>query len=325
VDYQLRNLRSWPAFGLFLDAIHAHPHLRHVAEPASVDNLPGRNALLLRTVMQVGPRGRYLVPTPVAASSFPFGICRWSCADGEPQRLLVHPAFEPLQSLALPVSQRYQRETGSMIAKIGEAMEFHGCREYRNGDNPKHIHWPSTARAGIPIVREFQEEYLCRVAIVADTWQRPMPWWRRWPGIAKSDPAFEAALTVVAAAADFLARGDHVIDLFAAGPEVFHFRAGRGPARFNQLLDILAGLEPSRTVPPDLLAPSILEEIAEIGAAIVVLLGWDDARANLVRRLSDHGVGIKLVLTTATLPPGVPAEAIHLRPTEVLAGQVRNL
>lgn len=326
VDYQVSNRRRWPAFGLFLDAVHPHSQFQPVGEPASLDALPGHQTVSVSTVMRTSGRGRYRIPMPVAVSSFPFGIFRWSCVSGEPQSLLVHPAFEPLQGLTLPVGQRYQRESGSLIAKVGEALEFHGCREFRTGDNPRHIHWPSSARAQALVVREFQEEHLCRVALITDTWMPSRPWhqWRPW---AKPDsaPAFEAALSLTVAVADFLARGDQVVDLFAAGPEIYHFHAGRGRARFGQLLDIISGLEPNREEPLTRLAPSILEELAEIGAAVVMLLEWDELRAHLIQQLRDHGVSLKLVLVAATAPADLPTEIIHLHPDEIRSGSVRQL
>ena len=326
VDYQVCNRRVLPALNLFFDAIHPHSLLQHVENPASLDALPGHGEILLRTIMRTGRRGRYRVPAPVAVSCFPFGIFRWSCLSGEPQHLLVHPAYEPLHSLALPTSQRYQRDVGSLVAKIGESLEFHGCREFRTGDNPKHIHWPGTAKANTLIVREFQEEYLCRIALITDTWVPSPSWLERVQGKeAGVLSSFEAGLSLTAAVADYLARGDHIIDLFAAGPEIYHFQAGRGLARFDQLLDILAGLDPNRDEPVTRLAPSVLEEVAEIGAAVIILLGWDDVRSRLYHQLQDYGIGLKLILVSSDPPTGGPAEMIHLHPDEILNGGVRHL
>jgi hypothetical protein len=53
-------------------------------------------------------------------------------------------------------------------------MEFLGCREYRQGDNPRHIHAPSWARIGAPIDKEFREEYAHHSALVVDVYTPPM-------------------------------------------------------------------------------------------------------------------------------------------------------
>ena len=34
--------------------------------------------------------------------------------------------------------------------------EFYGLREYRDGDDPRHLHWPAVARIQRPVVREHE-------------------------------------------------------------------------------------------------------------------------------------------------------------------------
>jgi uncharacterized protein (DUF58 family) len=43
-------------------------------------------------------------------------------------------------------------------------------REYRQGDSLRHVHWPSTARYGSLVVREFEQERPARLVVVVDTW-----------------------------------------------------------------------------------------------------------------------------------------------------------
>ena len=51
----------------------------------------------------------------------------------------------------------------------GSGPEYLGIREYRPGDSPRHVHWPSTARTGTVMVRELEEERSQRLTIVVDT------------------------------------------------------------------------------------------------------------------------------------------------------------
>ncbi len=51
----------------------------------------------------------------------------------------------------------------------GTGPEYLGIREYRPGDSMRRVHWPSTARHGAVMVREFEEERTRRLLVVVDT------------------------------------------------------------------------------------------------------------------------------------------------------------
>jgi uncharacterized protein (DUF58 family) len=196
------------------------------------------------------------------------------------------------------------------------------------GDNPKHIHWPTSARKGDLIVREFREEYLCRIALVVDTFVpgrkksllSPVTWDQETP-----PDEFEAALSLTAALADHLARGDYIVDIFAAGPDIYHFKGGRSLAQLEQILDILSSMEPNRKEPLTKLESAVMEEIAGIGSAVLLLLKWDDARAALVENMRSYGVRLKIIVLSDD--PSIPngADVAGYRPEDVLAGNIREL
>ena len=60
---------------------------------------------------------------------------------------------------------------------------------------------------------------------------------------------FEAAVSITAAIAEHLARGEFVIDLFAAGTTSYHFQGGRSLAHLDDLLDILSCVDPVEEEP----------------------------------------------------------------------------
>jgi uncharacterized protein (DUF58 family) len=138
-------------------------------------------------------------------------------------------------AIDLPVGRKYQPGGLHLVSHVGDSEEFIGNREYRPGDRLRDIHHAAWARTGFPIVREFQEEYLCRIAMIVDTLAPPRD------TAARQD--LEAALSLAAAIADALSRQEYVVDLFAAGPDLYHFQAGRGLAYLDNILDILACLE----------------------------------------------------------------------------------
>jgi len=83
--------------------------------------------------------------------------------------VLVYPRFYSMHDFVVPLGRRYQPGGIPLSSNTGEAIEFIGTREYRAGDPAKNIHWRSWARRGEPVVKEYMEEYFCRIAIILDT------------------------------------------------------------------------------------------------------------------------------------------------------------
>src|SRR5690606_24194272 len=118
--------------------------------------------------------------------------------------------------------------------------------------------------------------------------------------------AFERAVSVTAAVSDYMARQDYLVDIFAAGPNLYHLTAGRSLAQLDQILDILACVEENPAEPFEVIEPQIAELLARISTVICVFLDWNPARRDFVQRLSAQGVAVKVILlrdTPCTLDP----------------------
>lgn len=245
-------------------------------------------------------RRLHRLPAVRAYANFPFNIWRTGAVlDPEstqglhPASLLVLPDFHPAVDIDLPGGRRYQPGGIMLTSQVGESPEYMGNREYRAGDPIRRIDFRAWARRGAPIVREYQEEYFTRVGLILDTYKSTK---KREPRA--GFPDLEAAISLSAAIADTLARAEYLIDLFAAGPELYMFRAGRHTAHFENVLEILADVDVCRTNPFDVITPALAEELASISTAICVFLGWDDARETLVRQITESGCAVKLFIVT---------------------------
>jgi len=249
-------------------------------------------------------RGLYPLPEVRAFTTFPLGLWKTELTRHPVRPLLVLPSFHPLHSLEVPVGRRYQPGGVSLTSNIGESPEYIGNREYQPGDPVRRIDFRSWARLTRPAVREYQEEYYCRIALVLDTFVAP----GRRP-TRSGYPELEAAISLTAACADVLARGEYLIDLFAAGPDLYVFRAGRSLAHFDNILEILAGVEECRENPFETVAPALAEELTNITAVVFVLLDWDRQRAHLVRLAREAGATARVILVRDSEPTENPDEA----------------
>ena len=129
---------------------------------------PGETCVIQRD-LEFTKRGHYEMLGMRQETVFPWGL--WKDLRDHPhsRSLLVYPSFHPLVHLDLPVGKRYQPGGIALSSNVGDSIEFIGTREYRDGDNVKAIHWRTWARLGKPAVKEFQEEYFCRIALLMDT------------------------------------------------------------------------------------------------------------------------------------------------------------
>lgn len=80
--------------------------------------------------------------------------------------LYIHPV-----TIAIPsTSAGFVRDLeGSSTRTItNEDISFHAVREYANGDAQRHIHWKSTAKTGVLMVRQFEETRRSTISLVLD-------------------------------------------------------------------------------------------------------------------------------------------------------------
>ena len=267
------------------------PELSQIDEdPLILKLTPGESAPVSIKIKPV-KRGLYSLSKWTPYTTFPFNFFRTSGKATPASSLLVLPAFHALESVHLPIGSRYQPGGVSLTSNIGESTEFIGNREYRSGDPTNRIDFRSWARLAKPVVKEYQEEYYCRIALVLDTF---IPKVRRTK--TKGFPELEAAISFTAAIADALCRGEYIIDLFAAGPNLYVFRAGRHTAHFDNVLEILACMDACRENPFDVVGPAIAEELKTISTVVCVFLDWDKNRESLVRAAVEAGCSVKLIL-----------------------------
>jgi uncharacterized protein (DUF58 family) len=230
-------------------------------------------------------RGSYVLPSLRVGRTDPVGLMSTARFARPAQAVLAYPRFYTLDSLALPAGRRYQPGGIPLASSLGDSTEFVGTRDFREGDPLRRIHWRSWARRGKPVVKEYQEEYFSRIALVLDTYlpKRPRAGERR---------SFEAAVSVLASIADYMGRSEDVVDVFAAGPELYEVSTGRSLGRLDTVLDVLACLDPCHEPPFDVLAPRLVERLSRLTTVVVVVLDWDEPREAFLRRL--HGLGVAL-------------------------------
>jgi uncharacterized protein (DUF58 family) len=172
-------------------------------------------------------------------------------------------------------------------------------REYRRGDPLRHIHWKSTSKTGKLIVKEFQNEYFVRQALILDTFlEKP------------DNEIFEEAVSVAASFALSLNSQESLLDLLFVGTEAICVTAGHGVAQVDHMLEILASVQPCTSHRFVELEEIVLRQIARVSGCVCIFLKWDEDRKTLVEQMSSLGIPqIVIVLKR----PGERAPKIELK------------
>jgi len=243
-------------------------------------------ASMARVTLQPAKRGRYELKGARARRVDPLGLIGTRANERPDQVLLVYPRFFTMERFDIPLGRRHQPGGIPLSSNTGDSVEFTGTRDYREGDPIRAIHWKSWARRGQPVVKEYQEEYFCHIAIILDTFL---------PG-KTSTAAFEASISMVASIADFFSRSDYIVDILAAGPDVYQVSAGRSLAYLENILDVLACLDPCPDPPFETIGPALFDRLSQVSTVVAILQDWDPARREFLQRVRAAGTAVRAIV-----------------------------
>lgn len=246
------------------------------------------------------------------ARADPLGLMRGLSRFNARDNLLVLPRRYALPPITLPGARRYQPGGIALAASVGNSEEFVGLRDYRPGDPLQRIHWKSYARAGEPVVREYQDEYFERHALILDTF-----------AASQNTAAFEEAVSIAASLVYTVSTQECLLDLMFVGAESYCHTAGRGQLSSGSLLEILAGVQLCAHKPFRALHDAVTARRAMLTGSICILLSWDDARREFIRALRMLGVPL-LVLVVTDQPVTEREPWLHvIDPSKVQEGLAR--
>jgi uncharacterized protein (DUF58 family) len=129
---------------------------------------PGDRAIV-QTSRSAARRGVHEASDVVVASSAPFGVAERRRRIAVPSATVVYPRLVRLGELDFLESSPTPERAIHSAPRRGTGPDYLGIREYRVGDSMRHVHWPSTARHGVVMVREFEREQTRRLVVVIDS------------------------------------------------------------------------------------------------------------------------------------------------------------
>ncbi len=238
---------------------------------AYAEAIPAGGAERATYLMAVRRRGVYRFAPTRIESSYPFGLFGSSAFASIPTEVVVYPRMLRVSSALFDETDR-RLEDVRRWRRTPYEEDFRGLRDYRHGDNPKWIHWRTSARLGKWFIREFEKPESKRITMLLETLLNPRANNPRRRAHLETGIRFAASL-----ARECAVRG-YEFTLGAFMPDLNLVSMGRGIGDIEKMLDALARLEPSRSA-------TVEDLIGGVGA--------DQLRDSivLVARLGFAGVG----------------------------------
>ncbi|MBK6998794.1 MAG: DUF58 domain-containing protein [Rhodoferax sp.] len=281
-------------------------------EEAVVPALPARAEVDVVAHGRALRRGRLRITEIATARSEALGLMRRLLPAHGSIDICVLPKRYALPTLTLPGSRHHQPDGLPHGSSVGDSQEFAGLRDYRPGDALQRIHWRSFARVGKPVVREYQDEFVARHALILDTFGAP-----GLDVVNVVNVVFEEAVAVAASFAWTIDTQECLLDLMFVGDQVHTFTAGHGFMLPLGLLQVLAGVSLKREGELHILIDMLQARRAQFSACICILLCWDDARRQLLDTLRASGATVLALLVSPAAPADLPDGIVLLRPGQI--------
>ena len=222
ITYYVTNRKRWfPTLAAYLIE-------KGLPEPAFISRVGAGESVAVESENHFVRRGVYPLETLTLSTSFPFGMFTKERDVRLPGELVLWPRSDRTVRLPAPPGGRSRpRFSDSTGVAPGARGEYRGLREYRVGDDPRDIHWRTTARIGTPVTREYDRDAAETVRICLDT--------RGEPG--------DAAETAIEVAASLAAQAYRAGRRFGITTCTSHLNPGGGSGQLERVLDVLARVD----------------------------------------------------------------------------------
>jgi len=243
--------------------------------------------------IQTTPRRRgYLRLTGITiARPEPLGLCKSFHVIPNRQKILVLPKRYQIPEILLQGTRKYHSGGISMASSVGDSNEFLSLRQYRPGDPMKQIHWKSWAKTNELIIREYQDEFFIRHALILDTFRKE-----------HYSDVFEEAVSIAASMVCTLQTRESMLDLMFVNTKAYCFSSGRGMAGTGKLMEILSCVQTCSDKTIESLQSMVLQSVALLSGCICILLSWDRERKNFIQNLLSHGLPLIVIVVTENDP-----------------------
>ncbi|HEX6779687.1 MAG TPA: DUF58 domain-containing protein [Ktedonobacterales bacterium] len=252
-----------------------------------VASLGGRRRVAWKARTLCRLRGKYTLGPAIATTGDPLGLFRRNLALWSEHSLVVLPMVLPLSQFVLLPGGIPGRGRGSQRS-LQTTTNAASIREYVPGDSVNHIHWPTTARLGTLMVREYELDPTLDAWIFLDLYEGVQA--------GQDDSSTEEyGVTIAATLAAYFLRQDISVGLVVNTGRREFVALDRGDRQIDRILEVLAVVHAGS-------GTSLAEGLAMDGIhfarntlAIVITPSWHEDWQTGLRHLQRRGVRTAVV------------------------------
>ncbi len=253
--------------------------------------VPALKSRVLTLTESLNEHGHYrLGPVEIAVSD-PFGWFRGRREIFGNRFVTVYPRIFPVTGQDIPL----RRPFGTLRTRIRSFADPSNLADIRPmvpGDNPRHIHWPTTARMGEHYVREFELTASGEVNIVLDL--------NGDPEVYPDPEARETAFDLTAGVAAACLRSDLAVGLTARDGRGDHsLRAAKGSRHLRTFMKSLAHARADSEVPLEIILRRAGYAVGSGSTLLAVTGRMTPGITSLLTSLIQSGLGVGLFLVTS--------------------------
>lgn len=213
-------------------------HLVVTDMPRQATAVPLWGSRLVSFKLTARRRGHYTVGPIRVTSGDAFGLFQAHREFHSRASVTVYPRVHQIEGLVVPLSQPFG-PVRTRERAFEDPSNHAEIRDYRPGDNPRHIHWKTSARVGEMMVREYELNATTQMLIFPDLFKGAQV-----NRSAEGGPATEeTAIEIAASLASLGLQRKIDVGMICHGSERVVVSPGRGQRTFHEVLEVLSRVE----------------------------------------------------------------------------------
>jgi len=234
--------------------------------------IPGLGRRGFQVSLVCEKRGLYQLGPVGLSTSFPLGLAEAGRGGQESlSTLIVYPEIFPIAAWPLQGAPSLIHRGGHFLPSGAGSAEFRSLRDYRRGDNPRHVHWPTSARLNQLMVKEYEPLASPCLYLVLDL--------AADANVGQGKHAtLEYAVKIASSLARLACDNSMPVRLAGQGKQAINVNAGQGETHFGEILELLAVIDADGETPYHKMLDKVAGECLA-GETVVVFLAEPADRA----------------------------------------------